>query len=254
MVIGSAGFGSESANVGVLIRMLMNDELTLPGGLDMHSADLSLESIGCGSFRQSELGLVTAMRAGSEMAFAELHRLYAHSLYRTILSITRNREDAEDVLQETLMRAYLGLDSFEGRSKLHSWLTRIAINSSLMVLRKRRTRREASFESLPFADDGTPQFQVKDSGPNPEEFCLQRERGLRVAKAMAGLKPPMRNAMQTQLNTGGSMEEIAQSLDISVAAVKARLHRARRYVTERTRRDTQLFSSRKGKSAKVRLG
>ena len=93
-----------------------------------------------------DLELVAAVRAGSNAAFEELESRYSHRLYRRIQSITRNHEDAQDALQETFLRAYLALDSFEGRSQFGSWLTRIAINSALMVLRKRRSRAEVSFE------------------------------------------------------------------------------------------------------------
>jgi RNA polymerase sigma-70 factor, ECF subfamily len=199
----------------------------------MHSAELSFDYVANGLASQSDLRLIAAARAGSEMAFAELHRLYARRLYRKILSITKNHEDAEDVLQETLMRAYMGLASFEGKSKLISWLTRIAINSSLMSLRKRRARREASFDSSSCNEDETTQLQIKDSSPNPEEFCLQRERSRRVVHALAGLKPPLRTVVQIQLNEECSLKEIAESLNVSVAAVKARLHRARRRLAQR---------------------
>lgn len=206
---------------------------------EMNRAKLSQGLVENGAMTQSDSGLLGALRARSESAFSELHRLYAASLYRTILSITRNHEDAEDVLQETLLRAYLGLHSFEGRSKLSSWLTRIAINSSLMVLRKRRVRLEATFEQLSLSDDEGVPLQARDPGPNPEEDCLQREGSLRVSKALAGLRPSLRSVMQTYLSSGCSMEEIARSLNVSVAAVKARLHRARRHMAERTQREAR---------------
>jgi RNA polymerase sigma-70 factor (ECF subfamily) len=189
-----------------------------------------------------ESGIVIALQAGSETAFTELYRRYAHGLYRRIFSITKNHEDAEDVLQETLMRAYLGLDSFEGRSKLLSWLTRIAINTSLMALRKRRVRPEACSESVSPGDDGVLRVEVKDPSPNPEEFCLQRERSQRLAKAMDALKPSLRDAIQAQVSReGSSMKEISRSLGVSVPAVKARLHRARRHLTERSQREDKRF-------------
>ena len=93
-----------------------------------------------------DLELVAAARIGSSAAFQELQSRYSRRLYRRIQSITRNHEDAEDALQETFLRAYLALDSFEGRSQFASWLTRIAINSALMVLRVRRRRAEVSLE------------------------------------------------------------------------------------------------------------
>ena len=81
--------------------------------------------------------LLLAARSGSHAVFAELQRTYSHRVYQRILSITRNREDAEDALQDTFLRTYLALPSFEGRSKLSVWLTRIGINSALMILRRR---------------------------------------------------------------------------------------------------------------------
>ncbi|HEY1903017.1 MAG TPA: sigma-70 family RNA polymerase sigma factor [Terracidiphilus sp.] len=94
-----------------------------------------------------DLELVAAVRAGSNAAFEELRNRYSGRLYRRIRSITRNHEDAEDALQETFLRAYLALDLFEGISQFASWLTRIAINSAPMVLRRRRSRAEVSYES-----------------------------------------------------------------------------------------------------------
>ncbi|HEY5253197.1 MAG TPA: sigma factor, partial [Acidobacteriaceae bacterium] len=81
---------------------------------------------------QRDEQLVSAAKAGSDEAFAELQNLYAQRLYSTIIRITKNHEDAEDALQDTFLRVYLALCSFEGRSSFYSWVTRIAINSALM--------------------------------------------------------------------------------------------------------------------------
>src|SRR5580658_5431217 len=115
-----------------------------------------------------DLELVTAARAGSSAAFEELQSRYSRRLYRRIQSITRNHEDAEDALQETFLRAYLALDSFEGRSQFASWLTRIAINSALMVLRRRRRRAEVSFEPPSECGDASLTIDVQDTALNPE--------------------------------------------------------------------------------------
>ena len=157
----------------------------------MHSTDLTA-NVGNEVHLQRDVELVSAVLAGSEWAFADMHRLYAHSLYRTIFTITKNHEDAEDVLQETMLRAYLALDSFEGRSKLISWLTRIAINSALMTLRKRRVRREAHFDALSDVGEELPALEFRDSRPTPEEACLQLERGRSVLRAVSKLEPPLR--------------------------------------------------------------
>ena len=192
----------------------------------MRPADMT-DDVGKELLLQGDFQLVTAVRAGSERAFAEIHRLYAPSLYRTTFSITKNREDAEDVLQETLLRAYLARGSFEVRSKLISWLTRIAINSALMALRKRRVRQETSVEPPQEVTQEGPELEFKDSRPNPEEACLQLERSRSVLQAVNKLAPSLRAVMHLHMRREGSMKELARSLDVTVAAVKAKLHRAR---------------------------
>jgi len=213
----------------------------------MYSTDSSLTYIENQPAGQSDLSLVLAARAGSEAAFAELHRLYAHRLYKKIFSITRNHEDAEDVLQETLMRAYVALASFEGRSQFLSWLTRIAINASLMLLRKRRTRHEASTEPVSFDGEEMPQLHVKDPCPNPEESCLLLERSRNTLHAIAALKTPLRTVLEIQVSQECSLQQIAQSLDVSVPTVKSRLYRARRRLALRTQSEAR-FTNRRGKA------
>src|ERR1700733_14080657 len=93
--------------------------------------------------------LVTAVQAGGPEAFAQLYATYSPRLYRTIIAITKNPEDAQDALQETFLRAHLRGHAFEGRSSIYTWLSRIAINSALMILRKRRTRPEVLFDPQP---------------------------------------------------------------------------------------------------------
>ena len=95
--------------------------------------------------------VVSAAQKGRPTTFAELYAIYSRRLYRTIIAITRNPADAEDALQVTFLRAYLALDTFEGRSSVYSWLLRIAINSALMILRKRRARPEALLDPQPDA-------------------------------------------------------------------------------------------------------
>ena len=93
-----------------------------------------------------DIDLLTKARAGSNAAFEEIQRFYSPRLYRRIHSITRNREDAEDALQDTFLHAFAALNSFQGKSQFSTWLTRIAINAALMTIRRRRSRPEVSFE------------------------------------------------------------------------------------------------------------
>src|ERR1700739_1272659 len=113
--------------------------------------------------------LVRAVQAGVPEAFAQLYAIYSPRLYRTITAITKTPEDAQDALQETFLRAHLRVHAFEGRSSIYSWLSRIAINCALMILRKRRTRPEVLFDPQPNDRCETIFFEPKDPAPNPEE-------------------------------------------------------------------------------------
>lgn len=171
--------------------------------------------------------LVTAVQAGVPGAFAELHETYSRRLYKTIVAITKNREDAQDALQETFLRAHLGVQAFEGRSSIYSWLTRIAINAALIVLRKRRARPELLFDPQPEDQFETTFFEPKDLAPNPEGAYELRQRQVETLRAIRRLGPNLRVPVQMRMKYGWSVREISQSLNISEAAVKSRLNRAR---------------------------
>ena len=189
--------------------------------------------IGMQGLAAPEVEIMTAPGTGSTMAFDELQKEYSSRLFKTILRITKNWEDAEDALQDTFLRAYLARHGFEGRSSVYSWLTRIAINSALMVLRKRRSRPEAflicSFEE----GDGDSRLELKDSSSNPEQLCDLRERKDHVLRAIRNLESPLRAPIEAQVAEGYSVKEVADSMNISVAAAKARLYRARVRLLER---------------------
>jgi RNA polymerase sigma-70 factor, ECF subfamily len=172
--------------------------------------------------------IVSASEAGSPVTFEELHAIYSRRLYRTIAAITKNPEDAEDALQDTFLRAHLALHTFKGGSSIYSWLTRIAINSALTILRKRRARPELSFDSQPDDLCGPVSFEVKDSALNPEEAYDLRQRQLQTLQAIHLLEPRLQAPIRMQLVHGRSLREISRALSISEATVKARLYRARR--------------------------
>jgi RNA polymerase sigma-70 factor, ECF subfamily len=178
-----------------------------------------------------DLELVAAAKLGSNEAFEQLQSRYSSRLYRRIQSITRNHEDAEDALQETFLRAYLALDSFEGRSQFASWLTSIAINSALMLLRRRRTRAEVSFELTVDLDEPDLTFDVRDAALNPEQLYDLRQRTDYALRAVSKLNVKLRTPLKTWVQKDCSMKEVARTLDLSLATVKARLHRARKQLT-----------------------
>jgi RNA polymerase sigma-70 factor (ECF subfamily) len=176
--------------------------------------------------------IVLAAQAGSPAAFAELHSIYSARLYKTILAITRNPHDAEEALQETFLRAYLAIKTFEGRSKFHSWLTRIAINSALMILRNRRARPEILFDPQPDDRWETIFFEPRDPAPNPEEAYDLCQRQINTLRAIRRLHPSLQAPIQMRMKHGCSLSEISQVLNISEAAVKSRLYRARRQLVK----------------------
>ena len=172
--------------------------------------------------------IVSGPHTDSLLAFEELHAIYSRRLYRTIVAITKNPEDAEDALQDTFLRAHLARETFEGRSSLYCWLTRIAINSALMILRKRRVRRELLVEEAIDEDTKPLQWEFADRRPNPEQYYIQYENHRRLQSAISRLPTTYRRVFEIRQRSDGSIREIAQEAGITVAATKTRLLRARR--------------------------
>jgi RNA polymerase sigma-70 factor, ECF subfamily len=184
--------------------------------------------------------LVSAARAGSSAAFGELREIYSRRVYQKLLTITKNREDAEDAMQDAFLRAYIALHTFEGRSSFYSWLTRIAINSALIILRKRRARPEVSFDRPHELDEEDSIIEFRDAGPSPEQICVHRQRCARVLKSIGKLQPRLREVIEMHMRQSWSVKEIAQALEISEAAVKSRLFRARvRLTSVRTLKNSE---------------
>jgi RNA polymerase sigma-70 factor, ECF subfamily len=175
----------------------------------------------------SEENLVAAAKCGHRAAFGQLCKRHAKQVFRVTHRITRNREDAEDAVQDSLLNAFIHLKGFDGRSQFATWLTRIAINSALMRLRKGRGIREVPMdESKPAAERGL-DHDVRDSAPNPEEAYRLNERKQVVSTAISGLLPRTRKVVEFHKLQEYSVSETAQMLGISIAAVKTRMFHAR---------------------------
>ncbi len=195
----------------------------------MQSGELSRLGILEGeSASRRDWELVTAVRAGSSVAFEELQKLYSDRLYRRILSITRSPQDAEDVLQETFFRPFRRIDSFEGRSQFSTWLTQIAINSALMCLRKRRIRVVIPLQERTESGEEIYSFDIRDTSLNPEELCDLKQRFDGVFSAIERLDPKLQMAVRTWISKECSTKETARTLNVSIASAKSRLHRARK--------------------------
>jgi RNA polymerase sigma factor (sigma-70 family) len=181
---------------------------------------------GCLFSEASDDALIAEAKAGQSAAFAEICNRYSKWIFRTIYRITRNREDAEDALQEAFLKGFVHLGTFDGRSKFSTWLTRIAINSALMTLRKRRTHAETSIDI--YSDDETwKPWEVPDQTADIELQYLQYERENQLRKAVERLQPVLREVIEIQRLHDGSIREIAEIAGISVAATKSRLVRAK---------------------------
>jgi len=206
---------------------------------DLDTASSSPEHCAPQGAEGYEMAIITAAQCGSMPAFNEIYRLYSPRLFRHILRITKNREDAEDALQDTFLRAYMGLHHFQARSAVYSWLTRIAVNSALMILRRRRHRPETLFACFSEDRDSYFESEVEDTAPNPEELCDSREQMKHLLLALQMLEPQLRTPVEIRFAGDRSLKEIADTLNISVAAVKSRLYRARVHLAKRTLRHSR---------------
>jgi RNA polymerase sigma-70 factor (ECF subfamily) len=172
----------------------------------------------------NEASLLATAKSGEVAALDTLYRAHAEKLFRTVHRITRNREDAEDAVQDSLLRAFLHLKSFDGRSTFSTWLIRIGINSALMILRKKRNSRELSAHG---AGVDETLWEVPDSAPNPERRCAERERERFLRDAIAGLRPQLRRTLEFHTLQDHSLRETAAEIGISAMAAKARFFHAK---------------------------
>jgi len=186
--------------------------------------------------KEDEHLLVAAARAGDAAAFEELVNRYEKKIFRLTMNITRNREDAEDAMQDAFMKAYSHLDRFEEDSRFYTWLVRIAANEALMRLRKRRPNQLSLDEPIESEDDFIPQ-QIEDWGPSPEQRFAQTEMRDILRNVIEDLPPDFRIVFLLRDVEGLSTEETAAAVGISEAAVKSRLLRAR--LKLRKKLDTQ---------------
>jgi RNA polymerase sigma-70 factor, ECF subfamily len=171
---------------------------------------------------------VLAARSGDQEAFASLVKRHTPKILAVALSYARVREDAEDIVQETFQNAFLHLDKFEGKSTFLTWLTRIAINQALMLLRTRRSRRESPMDTSDSEETAASLLDMSDPRPDPEENYVLRERVDVLSAAIGTLRPTVRTAIELRELADLSTRETARRMGISVAAVKARIFQGRK--------------------------
>jgi RNA polymerase sigma-70 factor (ECF subfamily) len=189
-----------------------------------------------------ESALVAKAREGDLAAFNELGNSYSRKIFRLAKHITQNEEDAEDVLQETFLKAFEHLGDFQGQSKFYTWIVRIAVNESLMKLRKRKSDRSVPLDEPVDTGEDTVVREIAVWDENPEQKYSREELGQILDEAVQGLRPAFRTVFVLRDIEELSTEETAEALGISVPAVKSRLLRARLQLREKLTR----FFKRKG--------
>jgi RNA polymerase sigma-70 factor, ECF subfamily len=170
--------------------------------------------------------LVAAAKSGDHLAFMELWTRHSNTAFKVAYRIMGNRDDAEDAIQDAWMKAYVHLKTFDGRAKFSTWLTRIAINSTLMTLRRRRARRETSMEITD--GENWVQYEITDGKRSVEELCVQHETVEHLRLAICRLQPTLRIVLEIHQSEDRPVKEVAELAGISVAATKSRLLRARK--------------------------
>lgn len=178
--------------------------------------------------------VVARAKRGDRRAFGDLVRTYQRRVYATALHITGNHGDADDVLQETFVRAYRGIRSFDGRSDIYTWLYRITVNTALNHLRSRKRSRalEKAGRDEVAAVGGRPE-RIGIGAPAPDEAVAVNHRFRRVLEEMGNLSPTLRVTLVLATVEGKAYKEIAKLLEIPEGTVAWRVNEARKQLRER---------------------
>ena len=185
--------------------------------------NLKVRSVPAAQNEPPDRELIARVLEGDPAAFEKLMRRYNQRVFRAARSVLRDDAEAEDVVQETFVRAYRGLAGFEERSSLATWLTRIAVNEALA-----RVRRSRMFGAVESDKDGNErEAQVTSTRPGPEEQASSRELRSVLTAAIDSLPEEMRTVFVLREVEGLSTLEAGETLQLSSEAVRVRLHRAR---------------------------
>ena len=180
----------------------------------------------------NDLDLVHASKDGDIAAFEELVKRYDRRLLRMAQSVTRNREDSQDAVQEAFLKAYQHLADFREACQFSTWLIRITVNQALMKLRNQRGTGETSLDEDCGDEGDILPREVTDWAPNPEQLCWASELRYILQKALEELRPISRTVFILRDIEGLTIDQTAVALNLSQAAVKARLWRVRLQLRE----------------------
>lgn len=173
--------------------------------------------------------LVARAKVGSSSAFGELYERHRARIVHTAFRILRNREDAEDAAQRSFQRAFTNLSRFREEATFSTWVTRIAMNESLMLLRQRRATTPVP-ENYSDYSEASYVPDLVDNGPTPEQTFAATERHAAVVRAISRLRKSLRTVVLLRELCGLTSAETARRLGLTVSAVKARTFHARRYL------------------------
>jgi len=179
------------------------------------------------SDKKSESFSLEALRRGDRAEFARLVETHYEMIYRLAIRMLNNPQDAEDILQETFLKAYRHLKGFDGRSSVSTWLYRIATNEALMFLRRQKPDQVSIEEPLEEGESEQPPLQIVDWCCLPEETLLSAESQAYLDEAITHLSPGLRLVFILRDIQGLSTQETGEVLGLSEVAVKTRLSRAR---------------------------
>jgi len=185
-----------------------------------------------------ERKLIERASGGDAAAFNRLLEAHERRMYAVALRMCGNREDAQDCLQEAMLRVYRAMGSFKGQSSFSTWVYRITMNTCLDELRKKKNKQATSLDSL--LDTG---WSPSDDSSAPERHAVQNEVRKCLHDAIRELPEDMRSAVVLRDIHGLSYEEIAQSLDINVGTIKSRISRGRGKLREKLKGFSELFDA-----------
>lgn len=179
----------------------------------------------------SDEALIQGARSGNADAFDQLVRKHSRQVYGMSFRMLKNREDAEDNLQNAFCKAYGKIRQFEGKSQFSTWLMRITINEALMTLRRRRLEGPVYYADGNSNDDETaPEVDVRDLHADPEREYLTKEL---AEAAFDTLRPALKYTFILQKAEGWTSQELADAMDVTKETVKSRIFRARVRMRER---------------------
>ena len=180
--------------------------------------------------------LIIKAGRGDAYAFEQLMSAHESKMYAVALRMCGNREDAQDCLQEAMIRVYRAISGFKGQSSFSTWVYRITMNSCLDELRRRKNRTATSLDAM--LENG---FAPSDDGDTPEQSSLRSEQRRVLERAIADLPDDMKAAIVLRDIQGCSYDEIAQALNANVGTIKSRISRGREKLRSMLMEQPELF-------------